>query len=150
MKIYQIVDTLNFGDAIGNDVVAIKHVIEEMGIETEIYANSIAEKVKEPGAYKFSNMPKIDDDDIVIYHMASGSAFNKMTAELNCRKIMIYQTRNRKLHFTGKLPEGSALFRKRWSGKITSKRWRRSTTSALKTSAGWWEPMPPRPGLHSL
>lgn len=90
MKIYQIVDTLNFGDAIGNDVVAIKHVIEEMGIETEIYANSIAEKVKEPGAYKFSNMPKIDDDDIVIYHMASGSAFNKMTAELNCRKIMIY------------------------------------------------------------
>lgn len=41
-------------------------------------------------------------------------------------------------------------FRKRWSGKITSKRWRRSTTSALKTSAGWWEPMPPRPGLHSL
>ena len=68
----------------------------------------------------------------------------------SCRKIMIYQTRNRKLHFTGKLPEGSALFRKRWSGKITSKRWRRSTTSALKTSAGWWEPMPPRPGLHSL
>ena len=47
MKIYQIVGTLNFGDAIGNDVVAIKHVIEEMGIETEIYANSIAEKVKE-------------------------------------------------------------------------------------------------------
>lgn len=34
--------------------------------------------------------------------------------------------------------------------EITSKRWRRSTTSALKTSAGWWEPMPPRPGLHSL
>ena len=61
-----------------------------------------------------------------------------------------YQTRNRKLHFIGKSPESSALFRKRWSGKITLKRWRRSTTSALKTSAGWWEPMPPRPGLHSL
>ena len=68
----------------------------------------------------------------------------------SCRKIMIYQTRNRKLHFIGKSPESSALFRKRWSGKITSKRWHRSTTSALKTSAGWWEPMPPRPGLHSL
>ena len=51
---------------------------------------------------------------------------------------MIYQTRNRKLHFIGKSPESSALFRKRWSGKITSKRWHRSTTSALKTSAGWW------------
>ncbi len=30
---------------------------------------------------------------------------------------MIYQTRNRKLHFIGKSPESSALFRKRWSGK---------------------------------
>lgn len=55
-----------------------------------------------------------------------------------------------KTAFHRKSPESSALFRKRWSGKITSKRWRRSTTSALKTSAGWWEPMPPRPGLHSL
>ena len=38
MKIYQIVASLNFGDAIGNDVIAKKHVIEDMGIETEIYA----------------------------------------------------------------------------------------------------------------
>ena len=49
MKIYQIVESLNFGDAIGNDIVAIKHVIEDMGIATEIYANSVAAKVKEPG-----------------------------------------------------------------------------------------------------
>ncbi len=60
MKIYQIVASLNFGDAIGNDVVAKKHVIEDMGIETEIYAAGIAAKVTEPGAYLLDNMPKVN------------------------------------------------------------------------------------------
>ncbi|MBP5379944.1 MAG: glycosyltransferase [Ruminococcus sp.] len=90
MKIYQIVGTLNFGDAIGNDVVAKKHVIEDMGIETAIYASSIAAKVKEPGAYTMDKMPKLDPDDVVIYHMGSGTPVNEMVAEMNCRKIMVY------------------------------------------------------------
>lgn len=90
MKIYQIVGTLNFGDAIGNDVVAKKHVIEDMGIETAIYASSIAEKVKEPGAYTLDKMPKLDEDDIIIYHMGSGSPVNELVVGLNCRKIMVY------------------------------------------------------------
>jgi glycosyltransferase involved in cell wall biosynthesis len=90
MTIYQIVETLNFGDAIGNDIVAIKHVIEEMGLETAIYANYVSPKVKEPGAFRIANMPKLSEDDIVIYHMANGSELNTMVPELNCRKIMIY------------------------------------------------------------
>lgn len=90
MKIYQIVGSLNFGDAIGNDVIAKKHVIEDMGIETEIYAAGIADKVTEPGAYLLDKMPKVKEDDIVIYHMGSGSPVNHMVTELNCRKIMFY------------------------------------------------------------
>ena len=90
MKIYQVVASLNFGDAIGNDVVAKKHVIEDMGIETEIYAAGIAAKVTEPGAYLLDNMPKVNEDDIVIYHMGNGSPVNHMVTELNCRKIMVY------------------------------------------------------------
>ena len=90
MKIYQIVASLNFGDAIGNDVVAKKHVIEDMGIETEIYAAGIAAKVTEPGAYLLDDMPKVNEDDIVIYHMGNGSPVNHMVTELNCRKIMVY------------------------------------------------------------
>lgn len=90
MKIYQVVASLNFGDAIGNDVVAKKHVIEDMGIETEIYASGIASKVTEPGAYLLDDMPKVKEDDIVIYHMGNGSPVNHMVTELNCRRIMVY------------------------------------------------------------
>ncbi len=90
MRIFQIVNTLNFGDAIGNDVIAKKHVIEDMGIQTAVYAETIAAKVKEPGCYKIDHFPKLMPDDIIIYHMGNGSPLNTMVAELHCRKIMVY------------------------------------------------------------
>ncbi len=90
MKIYQIVASLNYGDAIGNDVIAKKHIIEEMGIETAIYANTVAPRVSEPNAFTVSEMPKVSEDDIVIYHMGNGSYLNRTVPELNCRKIMVY------------------------------------------------------------
>ncbi len=90
MKIYQIVETLGFGDAIGNDIVAIKHVIEDMGIKTAVYARSVSPKVTEKGVYTLESMPRLSEDDIIIYHMANGSPLNTMVTELNCRKIMRY------------------------------------------------------------
>lgn len=90
MKIYQIVASLNFGDAIGNDVIAKKHVIEDMGIETEIYAGSVAAKITEPGVFTLDKMPKVNEDDIMIYHMGNGSPINHLVTELNCRRIMFY------------------------------------------------------------
>lgn len=90
MKIYQILSTFNYGDAIGNDVIAVKHIIEDMNIETAVYAGSVSPRVTEPDSYQLSAMPKVSEDDIVIYHMANGSYLNTMVTELNCRKIMIY------------------------------------------------------------
>lgn len=90
MKIYQIVPTLNFGDAIGNDAIAIKHVIEDMGITAFICSQSISPKIKENGVIPLDRMPKVNDDDIVIYHMGSGGETNALTASMNCRKIMRY------------------------------------------------------------
>lgn len=90
MKIYQIVPTFNYGDAIGNDVIAIKHIIEDMKIETAVYAGSVSPRIKESNSYNISEMPKVSEDDIVIYHMGDGSYLNTMVTELNCRKIMIY------------------------------------------------------------
>ena len=90
MKIYQMLGSLTVGDAIGNDCIAIKHVIEDMGIKTAIYAPDVSPKIKEPGVHQLDVMPKVNEEDIVIYHMGSGSPLNGMVADLNCRKIMRY------------------------------------------------------------
>ncbi|MBQ8961999.1 MAG: glycosyltransferase family 4 protein [Ruminococcus sp.] len=90
MKILQILGSLSAGDAIGNDAIAVKHVIEDMGIKTAIYSPAVSQKIKEKGVYTLDSMPKLSEDDIVIYHMGSGSPVNNMVADLNCRKIMRY------------------------------------------------------------
>lgn len=90
MRIYQMVASLNFGDAIGNDVIAIKHVIEDMGISTCIYAFTVSDKIREDNVFTLEYMPKLKEDDIVLYHMGNGSPLNEMVADLNCRKIMMY------------------------------------------------------------
>ena len=41
MKVYQMLPTLAYGDAIGNDVVALGDALEESGYETAIYAKNI-------------------------------------------------------------------------------------------------------------
>lgn len=112
MKIYQLVPTLNFGDAIGNDVIAIKHVIEDMGIQTAIYSIAVADKIKEPDVYLVDRMPKVGVDDIVIYHMGSGAPMNEMAANLNCRKIMIYHNITPPVFFNVDNPAASENCRK--------------------------------------
>ena len=41
MRIIQILTTMSFGDAIGNDAIALKGAISDMGFQTDIYAENI-------------------------------------------------------------------------------------------------------------
>lgn len=41
MRIIQILPTLSFGDAIGNDTIALKGAIADMGFDSEIYAENV-------------------------------------------------------------------------------------------------------------
>lgn len=90
MKIFQIVPSLNYGDAIGNHVIALKHIIADMGYTTAIYTESIHKKITEPDVYLVSQLKTPDPEDIIIYHMSIGSDLNLKIADMGCRKIMIY------------------------------------------------------------
>ena len=47
MNIYQIVPSLSYGDAIGNEAIAISEVIQDMGYQTKIYASYIDPRISE-------------------------------------------------------------------------------------------------------
>lgn len=89
MKILQLLPCLSYGDAIGNDVMALDKTIKEMGYETAIYADIITDKMKDKGI-SVDHMPKLNDDDIIIYHLAVASRINKMLPKMKGRKIIIY------------------------------------------------------------
>lgn len=91
MKIVQFLPVIAFGDAVGNDTAALKRAITEMGYDTEIYAEVVDSRLPAGTAKDLTGgMPRLDSDDILIYHLSTGSELNYKLEEYNCRKMMVY------------------------------------------------------------
>ncbi|MDE6592822.1 MAG: glycosyltransferase [Oscillospiraceae bacterium] len=91
MKIIQFLPVIAFGDAVGNDTAAVGRAIADMGYETGIYAEVVDGRLPAGTARDLSGgMPEMEDEDILIYHLSTGSKLNYEVTKYNCRKIMIY------------------------------------------------------------
>lgn len=90
MKVLQVLPTLAFGDAVGNHTRALELLLKDMGYETEIYALSIDKRLGKEKAKYIEDFPALDADDVVFYHLSTGSDLNKAVSLLKCRKIVEY------------------------------------------------------------
>lgn len=90
MRIFQVVPQLNYGDAVGNDAIAVCNVIDEMGYETAIYAEKVDDRLKSPLYRNFSKLPKLNKDDILIFNHCCGTELCYKISKLGGRKMMIY------------------------------------------------------------
>ena len=90
MNIVQVLPTISFGDAVSNDARAIAKVISEMGYKTGIYAENVDSRINDPFVKKLSKLPKLNDDDIVIFNHSTGTELCYKLSELKGRKMMIY------------------------------------------------------------
>lgn len=89
MKIVQVVSTLSYGDAVGNDVLALNNLIKKMGYKTDIYTENTSKKVKIK-TKSINQLKYLKSDDIMIYHLAIGTKFNFQLPEYRCKKILMY------------------------------------------------------------
>ncbi len=90
MRVIQIIPTLAYGDAVGNDTLALKKVLKDMGYKTQIYAESIAPPLDAKAALDIRKLQGLNEKDVLIYHLSTGSQLNFDFAEYKCRKIIIY------------------------------------------------------------
>lgn len=90
MLVLQLLPTLCYGDAVGNDTLVLDQVIKKMGYKTCIYAENIDSRISKGIAKEYKHMPKLSEDDIVIYHLAIGSNLAYVFGRLNCKKVVIY------------------------------------------------------------
>lgn len=90
LRIVQLLPTLSYGDGIGNDALAIDAILKEMGHATKIYAENIDPRIKKRLAENVDNMPKLGKNDIIIYHLSTGTDLNERLADYEGRKIVIY------------------------------------------------------------
>ncbi len=70
MRIVQVLPTLSRGDAVGNNCRAIDGILREEGCDTQIYAGIIDQGVPDGVAKLFSEMGRLEKDDILLYHLA--------------------------------------------------------------------------------
>lgn len=89
MRILQIMPTLAYGDAVGNDALAIDRLLKSKGFETKIYAEIIDKRIPQGIAGYIDSLENVGDD-VLIYHMSTGSRLNAGFAKMQGRKIMIY------------------------------------------------------------
>lgn len=92
MRIIQVLPTIAFGDAVGNDTIAIKKALQEFGYDTAIYAEVIDQRLPEGTAIQLNEyeLPPVEKDDICIYHMSTGSLLNYTFEYMNCHKVLVY------------------------------------------------------------
>lgn len=90
MKVIQIVPSLSYGDAVGNDVLALDQLLRKLGIDTVIFTEGIGKRIPEGCAKYLSEWKQPDKNDVIIYHMAI--AFDRISVIIRarCRKIAIY------------------------------------------------------------
>lgn len=89
---------LRYGDAIGNDVLALDGILDTMGYSAEIHAQhvdgmitlKIADLLKKKKIKTIPPMPDLCSDDVLIYHLSTGTELNGMIRKLSCRKICVY------------------------------------------------------------
>lgn len=90
MNIFQLLPTISYGDAVGNDTRAIDGILRENGFNTGIFAENIDHRLPKGTADKIRNLPDLKNDDVIICHCSTGSKLNEKLLHMNGRKIMIY------------------------------------------------------------
>jgi L-malate glycosyltransferase len=72
MRIIQMLPTFAYGDAIGNDTLALQDTLRDAGYETEIYADVIDAKLGKDAAKQVEDY-RYKEGDVIFYHLSTGS-----------------------------------------------------------------------------
>ena len=89
MNIYQVSPSLAYGDAIGNNVLALNEALKEAGYQTQIYAENIDPRLSN-GNVKPIKDYKDSLENIVIYHLSIGCELNEKIRGYKARIIVVY------------------------------------------------------------
>jgi len=88
MQIHQITPALLYGDALGNQVRALREVFQSWGYRSEVYTDHADPRLPYHG-YPSSEL-HAEPDDVIIFHYAVGSVLTEWVKDLPCRVLIYY------------------------------------------------------------
>jgi len=106
MRIIQLLPVLSYGDAVGNDTLAIRELIRGMGIDTEIrYTDHMDKRLPEETARPLNTPPAPGRNDILMYHGCTGAPINFELHKYKGKKVLVYHNVTPPRFFRGLNPE---------------------------------------------
>ncbi|MBB6638140.1 glycosyltransferase family 4 protein [Cohnella thailandensis] len=88
MKVIQVMDALDYGDAVSSHAIEIHGILDELGFSNEIRTIHVHEKVKH--LRKSIDELLVQKDDIILFHFSGKSSSFDKIRKLKCKKLLIY------------------------------------------------------------
>lgn len=90
MKVIQLLTTVSYGDAVSNDALALYDTLLRAGYDTAIYAENIGKRVSRDIVKPVGRLPLLNETDVVIYHLSTGTSLNYLLPSIKAKKIVRY------------------------------------------------------------
>ena len=89
-QVHQVLATLGYGDAIGNEAIGIQRILRAAGYESRIYVQTADPRVEHFTNDYHELVADSDEDNILIHHFSIGSRASRVAYALPDRMILIY------------------------------------------------------------
>jgi glycosyltransferase involved in cell wall biosynthesis len=90
LQIHQILTSLSYGDAISNDVLEIKKILDSWGYASMIFSRHIHPKLADVTQFYTEYQKYSSPENILIFHLSIGSEISEFVKTLPDKKIIIY------------------------------------------------------------
>ena len=101
MKVHQILATLGYGDAIGNEVLGIHRTLRAAGYESEIIVETADPRLEDLTVDYRDIVNDVGPDDLLIHHFSLGSRASRTAYALPARMALIYHNITPPEYFLG-------------------------------------------------
>lgn len=103
-RVHQVLATLGYGDAIGNEVLGIRRVLRAAGYESEIFVETADPRLEHLTEDYRELVNASDPDNLLIHHFSIGSRASRIAYALPDRMMLVYHNITPPEYFIGVHP----------------------------------------------
>jgi glycosyltransferase involved in cell wall biosynthesis len=100
-RVHQILATLGYGDAIGNEALGIQRALRGAGYDSEIIVETADPRLEDQTVDYRDIVDEIGEDDLLVHHFSLGSRASRTAFALPSRMILIYHNITPPEYFLG-------------------------------------------------
>ncbi len=99
--VHQVLATLGYGDAIGNEVLGIRRVLRNAGYRSDIYVQTAEPRLEDATRDYRELRDESRADNVLIHHFSLGSRASRLAFALPDRMLLVYHNITPAEHFIG-------------------------------------------------